>query len=303
MAERFNLKGIDLNLLTVFEAIMDTGQLSKAGAQVGLSQPAMSAALQRLRITLKDPLFVRCGGGMVPTPRATEWYAELAPALGQIRKSLSPQQIEPSQSDRGFSLLGGDYFETVHLAALLERLETEAPMVSVTVLPILADGLPADFKQGQNDFAIYYQPPAGAGVESQPVGTESLAVICRRDHPRIKGEINVAQFGAERHVLVSTHNQRSALLNGVLGRQGVERQMLARVSDFSSAAMVVENTEALCTVPAAMGAFLESRFAVKSLVFPLPVPPIDKLLIWPRVLAEDPLHRWFKEILIETMTG
>lgn len=302
MTTKLNLKGVDLNLLTVFEAVMETGQLSQAGVQLGLSQPAMSAALQRLRLTLKDPLFIRSRQGMEPTPRAQAWHLELAPALAQIRQSLAPRQLDPAQSERHFTMVTGDYFETVHLAALLERLQVEAPHVGVDLLPLIAEGLPADFKLGQNDFAIYFQPPSGAGIEYQAVGKEDLVVICRKDHPRIKKRVSLKQFNQEKHVLISTANQQKNRIDELLGEHAVERNLLAKVSHFSSAAMVLENTDALCTVPAGMGEFLESRFAVKSCTFPLQLPPIDKLLIWPTVLADDPLHTWFKTLLIETIT-
>jgi DNA-binding transcriptional LysR family regulator len=302
MTAKLNLKGVDLNLLTVFEAIMETGQLSQAGIQLGLSQPAMSAALQRLRLTLKDPLFIRSRQGMEPTPRAQAWYLELAPALAQIRQSLAPQQLDPAQSERNFSLLSGDYFETVHLAALLERLQLEAPQIGINLLPMFTEGVPADFKRGQHDFAIYYQPPSASGIDYQRVGKEDLVIICREDHPRIKKQLSLKQFNQEKHVLISTASQQRTRIDELLGEHSVERRLLVKVSHFSSAAMVLENTDALCTVPAGMGEFLESRFSVKSLSFPLPVPPIDKLLIWPTALAGDPLHGWFKQLLIETIT-
>lgn len=301
MSTKLNLKGIDLNLLTVFEAIMETGQLSRAGEQLGLSQPAMSAALQRLRLTLKDPLFIRSRQGMEPTPKAQRWYLELSPALAQIRQSLAPEQQDPALSERHFNLLSGDYFETVHLAALLERLQLEAPQVGVNLLPI-TEGMPADFKHGKYDFAIYYQPPSGTGIEYLTVGKEELVTICRKNHPRIKTRLGIKQFNRELHVLISTQSQQSAILDELLGEQGIERRLLAKVSQFSSAAMVLENTDALCTVPAGMGEFLESRFDVKICPFPLQVPPIDKLLIWPKVLADDPLHSWFKQLLIDSIT-
>jgi len=182
MTGKLNLKGIDLNLLTVFEAVMETGQLSQAGAQLGMTQPSMSAALQRLRLTLKDPLFVRSRRGMEPTPRARAWYLELAPALAQIRQSFAPRQLDPAHSDRHFRMITGDYLNRT-LAALLERLQSEAPHVGVDLLPLFADGVPSDFKLGQNDFAIYFQPPSGSGVEHQVVGKEELVVICRKRPP------------------------------------------------------------------------------------------------------------------------
>lgn len=301
MTAKLNLKGIDLNLLVVFEAIMETGQLSQAGVQLGLSQPAMSAALQRLRVTLKDPLFVRSRQGMEPTPIAKAWYLDLAPALAQIRQSLAPAHIDPAHSTRHFTIIAGDYFETVHLAALLERVQAEAPYITVDLLPLSTEGVPADFKLGQNDFAIYFQPPAGSGIGFEKVGMEELAVICRKDHPRINKRLSLKQFALERHVLIAAGSRQKSRVDELLAEHAVQRQVLAKVSHFSSAAMVLENTDALCTVPASMGEFLESRFAVKSYRFPLPFPPIDKLLIWPSVLADNPMHAWFRKLLIDTI--
>lgn len=303
MKSRLNLKGIDLNLLTIFEAVMETGQLSQAGVRLGLSQPAMSAALQRLRVTLNDPLFIRSRQGMEPTPRAQAWYLELAPALAQIRQSLTPKNLDPSTSERTFTMVCGDYFETVHLAALLPRLQRAAPHVGLDLQPLSTEGVPADFKLGKNDFAIYFQPPAGPGVDYHAVGKEELVVICSEKHPRIKKKLSLKQFNQEKHVLISTSSQQKTRIDELLSEHKVERKLLAKVSHFSSAAMVLENTDALCTVPAGMGAFLKSRFAVKSCPFPLTLPPIDKLLIWPTMLAEDPLHQWFKELLIETISN
>jgi DNA-binding transcriptional LysR family regulator len=227
---------------------------------------------------------------------------ELTPALAQIRQSLAPRQVDPAKSERDFTLVCGDYFETVHLAALLQRLQLEAPHIGLDLRPLSAEGVPPDFKLGRNDFAIYFQPPSGTGVEYHAVGKEDLVVICSQDHPRINKRLSLKQFSQEKHVLISTASQQKTRIDTLLNGQKVERKLLAKVSHFSSAAMVLESTDALCTVPAGMGEFLESRFAVKCCPFPLPLPPIDKLLIWPTVLADDPLHAWFKELLIETIT-
>lgn len=299
----FNLKGVDLNLLTVFEAIMETGQLSRAGEQLGLSQPAMSAALQRLRVTMDDPLFIRSRQGMEPTPRAQEWYRTVGPALQQIRQSLEHRRApRPEESTRTFTILAGDYFESVYLGPLLSILLKEAPGISLNLLSISADGLPADFKSGKADFAVHYQAPGEAGVECQSVGEEGIVVLTRKEHPRIKTTLSIEQFCQERHVIFSVSGQQKFHLDVLLGENKMERNILARVSHFNSAAGIIEGTDAVCTVPERLGYMLAERFDLAVYPFPREMPPVPKQLIWPRVLSSDPMHQWLKEKLVALMS-
>ncbi|KEQ17438.1 LysR family transcriptional regulator [Endozoicomonas numazuensis] len=297
---KFNLKGVDLNLLTVFEAVMETGQLSKAGDLLGMSQPAMSAALQRLRITVDDPLFVRSRQGMEPTPRAIDWYQTVGPALNQIRLSLeSRKDPKPEESQRVFTLLAGDYFESVYLAPLLNTLQKEAPGISLNLLTVSADGLPHDFKSGKADFAIHYQEPDDSGLDFTSVGEERLVVITRKNHPRIGEELTVDNYCQERHVIFAVNGQQNFHLDILMGKQRPKRSILARVSHFNSAATIIETTDAICTIPERLADVLMARFAVEAHPFPLEMPAVPKKLIWPSVLAADPLHRWFREKLIQ----
>lgn len=299
---KFNLKGVDLNLLTVFEAIMETGKLSGAGDQLGMSQPAMSAALQRLRLTVDDPLFVRSRQGMEPTPRAQEWYQEIQPALEQIRQSLtSRKQFNPAESQRQFTIMAGDYFEAVHLGHLLQRIQKTAPHITINLLPISADGLPDDFKLGRIDFAVHYQAPQSSGLDYEAVGEEDLVVLTRKNHPRIKKKLSLKQFCNEQHVIFSTPGQQNVHLDVLLGEQRLSRRILVQVSHFSSAAHIIEHSDALCTVAAGMADQLAQRFDITVHKFPLQTPTIEKCMIWPSALADDPLHHWFKEQLKQAM--
>lgn len=300
--KKLNLKGVDLNLLTVFEAIMETGQLSAAGASLGMSQPAMSAALQRLRLTAKDPLFVRTRQGMEPTPRAREWFEQVQPALEQIRLSLLVgREFDPSTSSRKFSVMAGDYFETLYLSPLLEKLSSAAPGVSLKLLPIAVGGLPESFRLGQVDLAVHYIVPQSMKVTHQSLGEEKLAVIARADHPRLGKKISLKQFQGEKHVLFSAPGEQDEHLNRLLSEQAVEREILVSVSHFSSVASVVESSDAIATVPSSMAHRLTKRYAIQSFAFPLAIPAIPKQLIWPRIFDDDPMHRWFRALLAEVV--
>lgn len=297
---KLNLKGVDLNLLTVFEAVMETGKLSTAGDRLGMSQPAMSAALQRLRLTVGDQLFIRTRTGMEPTPRAQEWFEQVHPALEQIRLSLqSGRELDLANSERRFSILAGDYFETLYLPPLLEALAKEAPSVSVELMPISADGLPDNFRLGHTDLAIHYLVPKGMPLGYEALGGESLSVIARQGHPRLRRKPTLKQFQREKHVMFSAPGAQQVHLDQLLGEQAVEREILVRVSHFSSAATVVESTDAIATVPTTIGRQQAEQHNLQCLPFPLDIPAIPKHLIWPKVLENDPMHRWFRALVAE----
>ncbi|WP_438985687.1 LysR family transcriptional regulator [Aequoribacter sp.] len=302
MNKRFkNLRGIDLNLLTVFEGIMEFGQLSAAGAQLGLSQPAMSSALQRLRVMLDDELFVRTKYGMVPTPKAEAWYADIAPILNQLRESFAAKFESPQTSSRCFSVVAGDYFETVYLAPLLQRLQTEAPSVSVSVFPLSEQGIPQDFRYGKYDFALYRSPPSGSGVSHQVLGEETLVVMRSAHHPRVCGGLTLTGFLNEKHVVMEAPRHAPHGLNTLLPAQPIKRDIVATVTSFSAAALIVESTDALCTVPMGLASVLSRRFDIAIETFPSKLEPINRMLVWPSVLEKDPMHSWFRELLLEVV--
>lgn len=293
-----NLRGVDLNLLTVFEAIVEHRQLSAAGAHLGLSQPAMSAALQRLRIMLGDELFIRTKYGMEPTSKAEDWYEMIVPVLDQLRNGFSKQDENPENSIRVFQIIAGDYFEKVFLTPLLTRLAEYAPNVSVSISPLSNDGIPQDFRFGKHDFAMYRVLPPGKGIEHEMIGSEELVVISRKNHPRILAALTSDQFQKEKHVVMESPRHAHYGLNTLVQATPLKRTIIATVTSFGAAALLVESTDALCTVPRGLVPFLTSRFRLDVHAFPGTLTPINRLLMWPSVLAKDPMHHWFKEQLL-----
>ena len=300
-ALKTNLRGFDLNLLAIFEAIMKHKQLSSAARELGMTQPAMSTALGRLRVMFKDQLFVRSKYGMLPTPKAEQLLLQLQPALAGIRGTLNSVNETPEESVRRFSIIAGDYFEKTHLVSLLQRLESEAPRVSISIKPLAPDGVPSDFKLGRHDFALYRSLPAGGGVEFSEVGFERLVVIASQRHSRLRGSLSLTDFCSERHVLVESASEGAHSLSPLLAAQGVERDVLATVTSFGAAALVVENSNALCTVPEALSVYLKERFRINVFSFPAEVASIARLLMWPAILQNDPMHEWLRGRLYEIL--
>ena len=176
---KLNLRSVDLNLLPVFDAIMEAGQLSRAADSLGMSQPAISAALQRLRHTLGDPLFVRTHQGMVPTPRARELHRSLSQQLGAMRDTLDPaNRFVPGTSQRRFRVLSNDYFEMVVLPTLLTRLRSEAPNVVVEVA-LAGDDMPQRLYTAEADLAVDAFATENDRLRRQVLLAERLAVVAR----------------------------------------------------------------------------------------------------------------------------
>jgi len=295
---RLNLRSVDLNLLPVFDAIMDAGQLSRAGEQLGMSQPALSAALQRLRTTLGDELFVRTRHGLTPTPRARELHPEIRAALDQLRHSLDPAEaFDPATSTRHFRLVGGDYGEMVVLPELLGRLRETAPAVVIQTLPTTDDNL-ASLAHAGADFATDALPPDDDRLEREILTRERLVVIARRDHPHLGRRLTRKRFLEAEHVVLPERDRRLPL-ERLLQEPGWQRRIGARVSQMAGMLAVCQNANAIGTVPESLAAKYASAFGLKVYPFPAPVQSVPVYLIWPRSLQADQAHQWMRQRLLE----
>lgn len=293
-----NLRATDLNLLPVFDALMREENLSRAAHRLGMSQPAMSAALQRLRLTLKDELFVRTRQGMIPTPRARALHPQIQQALDLIRQAVNPREaFDPRTSRRTFHVLANDYFETVGYGRLLARLQSESPALTARLSPVDDGDLVARLRRMEADVVLDYVKIDSALVEVQQIATETLVVIAREGHPRIGDSLSMEQYLAERHVLLPLRTRERSQLELALGGQSLSRRVAATVQHFSAMPAVVGETDLLATLPASLWRRFGRSFGVQCLPFPGPIPPVPVWMMWPGVLTDDPGHTWFRGVL------
>src|SRR5215510_5962668 len=200
-----NVGDLDLNLLRAFDAVLRDGSVTAAAGRLGLSQPAMSNALSRLRRLLGDPLFMRTAGGMRPTPFAQQLAAPVQQALDLIRASLSQQAgFDPKTSDRIFRLQLTDVGEIAFLPPLLERLQRDAPRVRVETQQLPQDEVSDALASGEADLALGFLPELSGGVVQKRLFRDRYVCLVRIDHPRIGSRLTLAQFLAASHVLVSS---------------------------------------------------------------------------------------------------
>lgn len=294
---KLNLRAIDLNLLPIFVAVVEEGQLSRAAQRLGMSQPAVSAALQRLRLTVDDPLFTRSRSGLSPTPRARDLYRDVSAHIQQVAEALDPSQcFDPLTSDRILRLIAPDYFEFLVLGPLMARLRHASPTMGIQVLPP-QDSWNRQLLDGEADFAIDTQLPSDDRLEAKPVMEESLTVVARRDHPTIQGTLSLEEFLAAEHVVLPLRERQVLPLDQILGRPGWRRKVGAQVVQYGNLLSVAGASDLIATVPKRMAQKLAPTFGLQLLRFPVSVPPVVIYLIWPTVLARDPAHKWFKDLL------
>lgn len=296
-----NLRSVDLNLLPVFMAIMEAGQLSRAAEQLGMSQPAMSAAVQRLRHTLGDALFIRSRLGMIPTPRAHELHQQLLPHVTGLQHALSPERIfNPGDSDRQFNVLSGDYFEIVVLPVLLEQLRATAPSVVVGVQGIdqtMADSL----HKTQSDLAIDVFAADDPRLTQHILSHEPLVVIARRGHPELKGRCGKQQFLNAEHVVLPERNHRLPL-DQILNAPGWQRRIGARVTQLASMLAICAQSDMIATVPMTLAQRYAQALHLQVLPFPADLPPIPVFMIWAKSQQRDRGHQWFRQQIL-TLLG
>ena len=296
---KLNLRSVDLNLLPVFVAVVEAGQLSRAADQLGMSQPAVSAALQRLRLTVDDPLFTRTRAGLVPTPRARELYQQVGGNLQALAQAMDPGlQFDPSASMRAFRLIAVDYFEMLMVGPLLSRLRTHSDGVSLQV-QAQAPGWSQRLLAGEADFALDTEMIEDERLAAEVVTHEELSVVARTAHPTVQGALTLEQFLAAEHAVLPAREQRVLPLDQILGRPGWRRRVGAQVSQYSSLLAVVAASDLVATVPRRLARRYAGAYGVQVLAFPVPVPPVPIYLIWPRALGQDPAHIWLRTQLAE----
>ncbi|KZL20238.1 HTH-type transcriptional regulator LeuO [Pseudovibrio axinellae] len=293
-----NLRRTDLNLLTVFDAVMREASVTRAAEKLGMSQPAVSNAISRLRVLLKDELFIRTAHGVRPTVKALHYAGQIQRILDQVTLMLSETEaFDAARSERTFNLVLGDYGEMVVLPALMQYLDEIQAKITINVLSprqfMRADAL----RKGTVDFILGYEPMAASDIKNELVIEESLVSLARIGHPIVKESLTLDQYVSVPHVVIDWPNSRGSMVDQQLRSLSLQRQHRMRVHSFFDMPRVVATTNMVCTVPSQMA----HQFAVShNLVsFPVPIPDTKQsfYLIWHSSFEGDPGLIWLKNVI------
>jgi DNA-binding transcriptional LysR family regulator len=292
-----NLRQLDLNLLLVFDALMQEGNLTRAAQRLHLSQSTVSNALARLRQQLGEELFLRTARGMTPTARALALYSPVRQALHLLQAGLGPAEPFDVQRPHTFNLSLNDYAQAALLPMLLAHLARVAPQVEVVAHGDDADNLLPRLESGALDVAIDYLHFDSPDLHYSPLREAALVVIGRKDHPAFAGGLRLKDYQQARHVIVTPRAGRGSPLEIVLGSAKVRRQAVLHLPNYLPIPAIVAQTDLLGTVPAHQAEAFAPLFDLQVAPPPFDMPAVQISLIWHRQQQHDPAHIWLREQL------
>lgn len=291
------MDNIDLNSLRLFNEIFETGSLSRTADRMGLTQPAISIALGRLRRHFDDALFVRVGNTMKATPQAEGLIEGVRGAIAALEATLVYRsKFEPISTDRTFRLAMTDIGQIVLLPRLLDELTIVAPAAHIEVSNI-SERTPQQLEAGELDVAVGFVPQLSAGFFMQALFKERFACLARSDHPRIHAAPTLEQFRSESHVVVTTSGTGHLIVDKTLEERKIQRKVAVRIPNFLGLATIVGSTNYMCTLPRRAALIMAQSGAVSAWPTPFELPEYTVKQHWHERQARDPGNRWLRELL------
>jgi DNA-binding transcriptional LysR family regulator len=289
-----NFRTLDLNLLRVFDEIMAERNLTRAAANLSMTQPAVSNALKRLRDALGDGLLVRAGYGMEPTPRAAELWPAVRQALDALRGAIAPDEFDVGQARESFVLAMADATAALLVPQLVRRLEVEAPGITLRLRPLTTRDPRGLLSGGDVDAAIGYFPVAMAAITQQAMQHGGPGAV---EHERLySGQyVCVMRRG---HPLVSFSGRPFGFVDEALAAIKRSRRIVLTVNQFFTAGQVVAHTDLLTVLPAHFLASTGIEDALSAAALPLEVPRVHVDLLWHRRQHARPAHVWLRRMAV-----
>ncbi|MCF5724613.1 LysR family transcriptional regulator [Pseudomonas syringae] len=288
----------DLNLLITLDVLLAEGSVARAAQRLHLSPSAMSRALARLRETTGDPLLVRAGRGLVPTPRALALREQVGRLVQEAHAVLRPaHSLDMAQLDRTFTLRTSEEFVENFGPALLARIAQDAPGVRLRFVnktdkdsTLLREGS-VDLETGVVD------PISSPEVLTQALFRDRLIGVVRSGHPLSQGDVSLQRYAQGQHVYVSRRGQDRGQIDDALQAQGLSRPISTIVAGFSTAIALARDTDLIASVPERYTA--HQRAGLHSFALPLTLPGFTVAMLWHPRLDADLAHRWLRGCLRE----
>jgi DNA-binding transcriptional LysR family regulator len=296
-----NLAAIDLNLLPALEALLKRRNVSQAARDVGLSQPAMSRALARLREVLDDVLLVRApGGGYVLSARAEALAGRLTGALDEVKGVFREPVFDPARVERTVRIAGLDMHGILLAPALMRRLAQEAPGISIRIESYGPD-LVQRMETGRLDLAFATSStPLPPGSRSEVFASDRLALVMRQGHPMAKRRWTIEDYGRVDHAAISILGDPGSELDAQLARAGVERRIALVTPQFIAALAAVGGSDMVSTLSRVFARRFADTFGLILKEPPLPAHDLNLTLVWNSVRASDPVLTWVRRVIGET---
>ena len=303
-----NISKIDLNLLVYLDVLLRERNVTRAAEELGISQPAMSNSLRRLRDLFDDPVLVRTSDGMTPTERALELQPLVRNVLAAAELAVLPKTVfEPGASDRIFRIMASDYTEATLLPKLLQRLRREAPSVRLDIMTP-SDVSFHDVERGKVDLVINRFDSLPQSFHQVHLWDDSFSCVMRADNPAIRGW-NLQRYLAGNHVWVSKTGmgvgvgmspddvQRLGWVDEALQKIGAKRMITLFTRHYQAALLLAEHDDLIVTIPSLAARSMRANPAVVILDPPFEIPRMRLKMVWSPLLQHDPGHRWLRQLI------
>jgi len=292
-----NLRGVDLNLLVVLDALLAERHVSRTAMRLNMSQPAVSHALGRLRLLFNDPLLVRRGGKLIPSAKAMEIAPVLGQALRQMREVLGPNGFDPAREKRAFRLAMSDYGSSVVLPGLLRRLRREAPGIELVVTQSSREAMLRLLLDGECDLALGVFPDLPERLQAEQLAIERFACVADRSSMAGKDRLDMDGYLARPHVLVAMKDGTNTEIDMALRALGHTRHVVVTLPHWGNAPRLIHGTDLVLTVARNALALHETDASLVFFEPPFPIAPFPFVQVWHERRASDPAHLWLRNVI------
>ena len=298
------LRDIDLNLLVVFNELIVERRVNAVAQSLGITQPAVSNALARLRRHLGDELFLRTSKGMEPTPFAARLAEPVAYALGMLQTALNHRtSFDPATSSRTFVLAMTDIGEIYFLPPLMNLMARIAPSVCVSTVRNAAGNLKDEMEAGRVDLALGLLPDLKAGFFQRRLFRHRYVCLFRKGHPLDKRQMTLAEFSNADHVVVIAAGTGHSRVDAMLEDSGIRRSMRLRVPHFVAIGHILRETDMIATVPERFAYRCAEPFGLSYVPHPAKLPEIAINQFWHARFHREPGNQWLRGVLSDQFSG
>lgn len=298
------LSDIDLNQLVLFQQLMVERRVSKVADKMGLTQPAVSNTLAKLRRQFGDDLFVRTPAGMMPTPFAEQLAEPIGYALGMIHSGLNQNaRFDPASVKRTVTIGMTDTGEIVFLPPLVERLRQEAPGVTLHTVRTTATTLREDMEAGKVDLAMGPLPQLKAGFFQRRLFRQRYVCLFRKGHPLERKRMALSDFQAAEHLVIASDGTGHGKVDELLRRAGIERNVRLTIPHFVSVGPLLRRTDMVATVTERLAESLAEPFGLVYRPHPVDLPDVAINVFWHAKVHRSPMHQWLRGVVFDLFGG
>lgn len=293
-----NINANDLNLLAVFHTLARELNTTKAAKSLGLSQPAVSHALARLRLMFNDPLFVRASRGLTPTLKAKEIMGPIENILKQTESLLREVKFNPAEERRVFKISTTDYFEVVALPRVLRQIARLAPGIQIVTRPTRGQLQKEDFEKGELDLAIAgYFGDLPEGYYQQSIFKDDFVCVGRKGNPTFSGKLTPKKYAGAKHILISPQGDMTSKSARALKKLKFEQDFQAGISSFTAPGWIIAESDLLLTCPRKLAEAYQKYLPIEVARLPFLLEDINVVQVWHARHHKDEAHAWLRNLI------